>query len=176
MIQGKTIHLRTVLEEDLDSLYASFNDLSTRGEFFPLMLFSESSFRKEFRETGFLDEEKGRFLICDRDDRVLGGIWFFKTARYFDGYEIGYQMFDTKSRDKGVMTEALRLLTGWLFDTKKINRLQLGIMIRNKASKRVAEKGGFTFEGVARGAFFFKGANHDVEIWSILRGEYESQG
>ncbi len=173
MIQGRNIHLRTVREEDLDSLYASFNDLSTRGEHYPLMLFSEATFRQEFRETGFLEEDKGRLLICDRDDRVLGGIWFFRTARYFDGYEIGYQMFDVASHGKGVMTEALRLLSTWLFDSKKINRLQLGIMIANKASKRVAEKGGFTYEGLARGAFFLKGENHDVEIWSLLRGEHE---
>jgi RimJ/RimL family protein N-acetyltransferase len=41
----------------------------------------------------------------------------------------------------------------------------------NLASKRVAEKCGFKFEGIARGSFFHKGKNHDSEVYSILRDE-----
>ena len=40
--------------------------------------------------------------------------------------------------------------------------------------KRVAEKCGFTFEGVARGAIFHRGANHDLEIYSLVRADLRS--
>jgi len=80
-------------------------------------------------------------------------------------------MFDEASRNKGIMTEAVTLLTKYLFGTKKINRLQLVIMIPNKASKRVAEKCGYKLESIARGAVFHNQENHDLEVWSLLRGE-----
>jgi RimJ/RimL family protein N-acetyltransferase len=174
MIKGKTIYLRTVRETDLDHLYPVFCDLEARGDFFPLALPSEAIFKKEFQETGFWNDERGRLLICNESDRVVGGIWYFQTARYIDGYEIGYQMFDPGEHNKGTMTEALVLLTQYLFAAKKINRLHLAIMLPNKASRRVAEKAGYTLEGIARGAVYHNGENHDLEIWSILRGEQQN--
>jgi RimJ/RimL family protein N-acetyltransferase len=135
------------------------------------MIPSEAAFKKEFQETGFWKDERGRLLICDKEDRIVGGIWYFETAKYFDGYEIGYLMFEAGERKKGYMTEALILLTDYLFESKKINRLQLVIMPANEASRRVAQKCGYTLEGMARGAVFHNGENLDLEVWSILRGE-----
>ncbi len=65
----------------------------------------------------------------------------------------------------------MNLLVGYLFDRKKVNRLRLIIHPGNTASKRVAEKAGFTLEGLARGAWWHRGQNHDVEVWSLLRAE-----
>lgn len=42
------------------------------------------------------------------------------------------------------------------------------LLIRDRDA-RVAEKCGFTYEGVARGAFFNAGTNHDVAVYSLLR-------
>ena len=56
-----------------------------------------------------------------------------------------------------------------------INRVQILLLSPNIASKRVAEKCGFKFEGIARGAFFHNGGNHDVEVYSILRDWIKGQ-
>ena len=69
------------------------------------------------------------------------------------------------------MTEALSLLVRYLFDTKKVNRLELTTLVGNAASKRVAEKCGFKSEGIARQAVFHRGENVDLERFSILREE-----
>ena len=169
MIRGKNIMLRTVRETDLDTLYTALSDLASRGDYFPLNLFSEATFKREFHEHGFWTNDFGRLLICDLDERLLGSIWYFQAVRYYDGLEIGYHLFDVGRRNTGVMTEALSLLAHYLFAARKINRLQLAIMRPNIASKRVAEKCGFTFEGVARGALFHRGANHDLEIYALVR-------
>jgi RimJ/RimL family protein N-acetyltransferase len=173
MIRGENVTLRTVRESDLDSLFSFLSDIANRGEFFPIMIPSEAIFKKDFRDTGFWQEGFGRLLICDKNEQVVGSIWYFKTASYYDGLEIGYHMFDVASRNQGLMTESLSLLVRLLFATKKINRLQLTVMLPNVASKRVAEKCGFKFEGIARGALFHKGQNHDLEMYSILRHEVE---
>jgi RimJ/RimL family protein N-acetyltransferase len=174
MIRGKNITLRTVRETDLDALYTALSDLASRGDYFPLSLMSETAFKREFHAHGFWSNDSGRLLICNAEDRMLGSIWYFQAVPYYDGLEIGYQLFDVGRRNTGVMTEALSLLAHYLFASRKLNRLQLAIMRSNVASKRVAEKCGFTFEGVARGAIFHRGANHDLEIYALLREDLAS--
>jgi len=169
MIRGKNIILRTVRETDLDALYTALSDLATRGDYFPLSLMSETTFKREFHAHGFWSNDSGRLLICDAEDRLLGSILYFQAVPYYDGLEIAYQLFDVGRRNTGIMTEALSLLVQYLFAARKINRLQLAIMRPNVASKRVAEKCGFTFEGVARGAIFHRGANHDLELYALVR-------
>jgi len=71
------------------------------------------------------------------------------------------------------MSEALSLFTKYLFATQTINRLKLSILPGNLASKRVAEKCGFKYEGAARGAFFHRGRHQDIEEYSLLRHEVE---
>ena len=41
----------------------------------------------------------------------------------------------------------------------------------NVASRRIAEKCGFTYEGRVRGAFFNDGRNHDVDLFGLLRDD-----
>lgn len=94
---------------------------------------------------------------------------------YYDGLEIGYHMFETDSRNKGLMTESLALLVRYLFTSKKINRLQLTVMLPNVASRRVAQKCGFKLEGIARGAIFHKGQNHDLEMLLDFAGRSEAR-
>lgn len=171
MIRGKHVLLRTVRETDLDALFGLLSDLSTRGEHFPLRLLSEPQFRKDYRDTGFWSDSFGRLLICDPDDRVVGSIWYFQTAPYYDGLEIGYHLFDVHSRGRGYMSEALALLVEHLFAARKINRLQLTVMLGNEGSRRVAQKCGFRSESIVRGALFLRGENHDLEMFSLLRAD-----
>jgi [ribosomal protein S5]-alanine N-acetyltransferase len=173
MIHGKKVSLRTVRAADVDRLFDFLCDLSTRGEFFPLSLLSESAFRKEFHETGFWSDSYSRLLVCDPDERIVGSIWFFRTAHYYDGFEIGYHLFDVANRGRGYATEALSLLVRFLFATRKINRLQLTTMLGNVGSQRVAEKAGFRKEGIARGAIFHQGRNHDLQMYSLLRADLD---
>ncbi len=169
MIRGEKVILRTVREKDVAELYVLTVDCELRGDYMPLRILPEPGFRKEFQETGFWDENRGQLLIEDREGRLLGNIFCFKVAPYMDTLEIGYQVFDVASRGKGVMTEALRLFTRYLFENRKLNRLQLTTMTANHASRKVAEKAGFRHEATLRGAVFHQGKNHDLELFSLLR-------
>jgi RimJ/RimL family protein N-acetyltransferase len=171
MIVGEKIVLRTVREDDLDALYAFLSDLSTRGEHFPIRLISQSALRKDFAETGMWSDSFGRLLICTPDGAIVGSIWYFQTAPYYDGLEIGYHLFDVASRGRGYTSEALSLFVHFLFSTRKLNRLQLTVSVGNEASRKVALKCGFRSEGIARGAIFLRGENRDVEVFSRLRND-----
>jgi hypothetical protein len=101
-------------------------------------------FKHDFHQHRFWREHRGRLVIVDQADVILGSIWFYQPNSYFDALEIGYLLFDRWSRNKGYVTEALSLLARYLFATRKIRRLQLTVVVGNLASKRVAEKCGFT--------------------------------
>lgn len=162
MIRGHGIELRTVRETDLDSLYALLTDIANRGEFVPSHIPSEAGFKQQFHENGFWSEEYGRLLIGTPESDIVGSIWYFKSIPYFDGFEIGYTMFDPVQRGQGIMTEALSLFTDYLFEIKNIHRVQLIIAEGNLASVKVAQKCGFTYEGTARQAMYQRGQYRDM--------------
>jgi len=170
MIKGERVVLRTVRAADLPALYLLLNDVSPQGEHVALPLRSEPSFRKEFDETGFLGDRRGRFLVTDLEDRMLGTIVYFSVDRS-DGFEIGYHLFDLASRNTGVMTEALRLAARHLFSNHRIKRLQIATAVDNEASKRLARKCGFRLEGRLRGHLVHPGRRRGALLYSLPRNE-----
>jgi RimJ/RimL family protein N-acetyltransferase len=174
MIKGKRISLKPLREEDVP-LYASMlADPDMMGEYITARMASETAVKKRFSETGLFDEEGGRLLIW-LGERIIGTVVYFKEPAYYNGYEMGYILWDLESRRQGYTTEAVLLLADYLFKIRPINRLQLVITVGNEASARVAQKAGFTLEGVARGAIFINGRNQDVQIFSLLRSEWTPQ-
>jgi [ribosomal protein S5]-alanine N-acetyltransferase len=176
MLKGKSIQLRPVRQSDLQELYARHTDLANRGDFFPLGVVSEIEFRQRFEKNGFWEKEEGLLLIVDRAGNTLGNVEFFKTVYHLDELELSYQIYDQAERGKGYTTEAVNLLVRYLFGRLKTNRIRLIIHPENRASRRVAEKCGFTLEGTARGAWYHLGKNHDVEVYAILRDEVKPIG
>ena len=171
MLKGTTITLRSVHESDLEQLYEFHTDISNRGEYYPQGFMSQPAFQKQFQENGFWGKDEGTLLVVNHSDEILGHIEFFKTVNYLDEYELAYQIYDGEQRGKGIMTEAVKMMTRYLFETKRMNRIRLVIHPGNAASRRLAEKCGYQHEGTARGAWYNKGRHQDVEIYSILHDD-----
>ena len=169
MLHGPRVTLRPVREVDLDRLYDGHIAISARGAFFPLGVQSEPAFRRAFAENGFWDKTEGMLVILTGEDEIAGHIEFYRAVSYWDAFELSYQLYDARHAGKGYITEAVQLLSDYLFATKKDNRIQLVIVPENAASRRIAEKCGFTLEGTARGAFFNDGRSHDVLVYSLVR-------
>lgn len=175
MLRGNGIDLRLVRAKDVDRLYELMTDLDTRGSYFPLGVSAEPTFRARFEQSGFWDADEGMLLIWANDE-IVGEIEYFPVTDYLQGYELSYQLFGAEHSGHGYTSEAVRLLVGYLYGRKRVNRMQLNIHPDNAASRRVAEKCGFTFEGRMRGCWFHQGVYHDLEIWSVLRDEFEATG
>jgi len=63
---------------------------------------------------------------------------------------IGYWL-RAEARGRGAATAGVRLVARWAFDALGVQRLELTTAPENAASQRVAERVGFTREGVLRG-------------------------
>jgi RimJ/RimL family protein N-acetyltransferase len=171
MLQGERITLRPIRESDLDEFYAAHANIANRGAFFPLGVASESKLRRDFAENGLWEREEGTLLIIAPAGEMAGHIEFFKPVGYWDAWELSYQLYDSAFAGRGYVSEAVQLMVDYLFGAKKPNRIQLVIVPENAASRRIAEKCGFTLEGTARGAFFNDGRNQDVLLYSLLRDD-----
>jgi ribosomal-protein-alanine N-acetyltransferase len=174
MLEGPNIILRLFADADLDEFLALNAMLMERGEFYPISLHSAAETRKEFGEHGWWEEHSGRMLITAKNGRMLGGIGFFRPSPYQSGYELGYAVFRPEDRGQGVMTAALRIFSAYLFELKPIPRLQVSTAVGNGASRRVAEKCGYQYEGTLRQYFYMRGKHHDCEVLSLLGEECPS--
>ena len=76
------------------------------------------------------------------------------------------------ARGRGVTTRALRLACRWSLEELQLGRLELITDPDNVASQRVAEKVGFTREGVLRSHLLHPdGRRRDSVMFSLLPGE-----
>ncbi len=175
MIEGKTINLRTFRDSDIEPYQKMNNDLSNRGDYYPLDLEPDVGFRNWYNDNGLWDDDFGRLLICEKDDTILGYINYFKTVGYFEALEIGYILLDKSKRGKGITTEAVNLFTDYLFKAKKITRLEIRCNPKNLGSKRVAEKAGYLFEGINRGFARIAGELLDIELYAMTIEDWKNR-
>ena len=174
MLKGKKVILRLFAEDDIEALFTLDSDIAARGEWFPIALHPLADMRKQFRETGWWQEDQGRMVIENADGTMVGAIVFFRPSPMLAGYEIGFAIFRPEDRSKGYMSEALRIFSAYLFELKPIPRLQLGMFQGNAASRKVAERCGYQSEGTQRLGNFLRGEYHDRETFSLLRDECPS--
>ena len=74
---------------------------------------------------------------------TLGGIIF---GAHRGGY-IGYWV-DRRIANRGIITQAVIALTEYAFSELGLHRIEINMRPENSASQRVAEKAGYTFEGM----------------------------
>lgn len=173
MIKGSCFTLRHVKKSEIPQLLELINNPESRGDFLSYDLQLQGSLEKRMEEESLSKEMRETFLIIDENDAIIGNVFHFKTIPYFNGREIGYGLFHKASRGKGIVSEAVQLLTDYLFSTLLINRLAIHMDVGNVASEKVAIKCGFRKEGVALGACFSRGKHVDVTMYALLREEWE---
>jgi RimJ/RimL family protein N-acetyltransferase len=116
-------------------------------------------------EEGRADGTREGFAIVDDEGAFLGLALAFGIDREGRELELGY-VVSPAARGRGVASEALRLLTEWAVRELDPLRIELQISADNPASKRVAERAGYVYEGTRRSAHFKQGVRQDLEIWS----------
>jgi RimJ/RimL family protein N-acetyltransferase len=112
------------------------------------------------------------FAIVDSETGdFLGFVGLVKVDLEAQEAEAGY-VVASRARGRGVATRALRLLTAWAFAELPLERLELLIDVENPASEVVAERCGYTREGVLRWTYLKPGLRSDTIVYSMLRREH----
>lgn len=74
---------------------------------------------------------------------------------------------------KGYMSEAVRAMVKYGFESQGLNRLYAFHMLRNPSTGRVLEKNGFRQEGLLRQRVIKWGKFEDVALWAILHQDWQ---
>lgn len=112
-----------------------------------------------------------RFAIVWRDDPdgdVLGTIALTEVSRGpLQQANVGYGLAED-AQGKGVMTESVKALSAWAFDTLHLHRLSANYMPTNERSAKVLRRCGFTVVGYARDYLFINGAWRDHVLTALV--------
>lgn len=103
--------------------------------------------------------------------KIIGIVNVGRWDKECDWIEIGY----TISREywnQGITTEASKTLIEFIFKEMEVNRIEAVCIVDNKASERVMQKLGMTYEGILRKRLFSNGNYYDAKMYSILKNEY----
>ena len=111
-------------------------------------------------------------LVRKSDERPLGLASYLRITPEFGVIEIGHIWFGVPLQRTTAATEAIFLLAQNAFDTLGYRRLEWKCNALNAASRRAAERLGFTFEGIFRQASVYKGRNRDTAWYSIIDREW----
>lgn len=175
LIRGRRLHLRTPQLSD----YAQWCKLRGESREFltpweptwPADDLSRMAFRRRIRRYHRdvrEDDGYALFLFLNEGDVLLGGLTLAHVKRgVTQSCSLGYWMGAVHA-GKGYMTEAVRLVVPYVFDTLKLHRIEAACLPQNAPSIRLLEKVGFQKEGYARRYLCINGRWRDHVLFALL--------
>jgi RimJ/RimL family protein N-acetyltransferase len=103
---------------------------------------------------------------------IRGMASYMRIREAHGSAEIGCVAFGPKLKRTAEATEALALMAGHVFDDLGYRRYEWKCNEANAASKRAAERFGFTYEGLFRNDMVMKGKSRDTAWYSITDAEW----
>ena len=167
------MNLRIMEKDDVPLLVEWWNSLEFQGEYFPVLQKQKTQALHEFENPSPVQVAMGHgeFMIEKKDGTRVGHIGYGKDILH-DWIEIGYDIVPSERR-KRYASEAIQIMTDYLFLSKDIPRILICTDARNMAAIRVAEKAGFKKEGIVRNGGFANGKFVDSCLLGILREEWK---
>jgi RimJ/RimL family protein N-acetyltransferase len=173
-LAGDVVLLRPWRQADGPYIVLAFSDPVMQQFSWRTTPYTETDAREYFteQEEARLRGEGLHFALVEpRDQDVVLGCVSLSEVRLDQGRAaVGYWL-GPGARGRGLVTHAVRLLARWAFAELGLARLELTCGPDNEASQQVAERCGFSREGLLRSHVPFKGGRRDSVIYSLLPGE-----
>jgi len=161
--------MRTVGPPDTDSVYEAAQDPEIqRWTTIPSPYLREhaESFTDQLVPDGWTNGSMFTWgLFLPEGEELVGMLGL--SMRSMSAAEIGF--WGTKEhRGKGYVTEAVLAASRWAFTRLSIDRVEWRAEVGNRPSRAVAERCGFTVEGVLRSGIVHQGVRRDCWVGSLL--------
>jgi len=114
-------------------------------------------------------------VVVDAGDRYCGSMELRLDPDDLSVADVGY-LIAPWARGRGYATAALRELCRWGLETLGVRRIEWGANVGNDASRRVAERAGFTIEGTSRARALHRGEARDSWTGALLPGDTSTAG
>lgn len=169
-LDGDSIALRTIEEEDLDFLQRGVNDRSVWraiGRVDPVNRSQEQGFYENV-----VCESEAVNLLVTADETPVGIVSLTPKETETHSAELGYWTA-SEHRRQGYTSEAVSLVTDYGFRDRGLHRVSARVFEFNDGSRELLESLGFTHESVHRESVFVDGAYQDTHWYSVLEHEWE---
>ncbi|WP_159944590.1 MULTISPECIES: GNAT family N-acetyltransferase [unclassified Nocardiopsis] len=176
ILETEHLRLRAFVEEDIDDVHASCVD-SELQRWIPIPR-PGSPYTREDAEAWCREVAPGMrtggegqqwAMVERRTGRLVGAVGLVRTLWAAMTTEVGYWV-SPWGRGHGYATEAAVAVSRWAVD-QGFQRVEIKAATANTASRRVAERSGFTFEGVERSAMPLHEGRTDLAVYSLLPGD-----
>lgn len=176
--EGLTLSGRFVALEPLDAakhadaLFRAFDGHDALWHYMPVGPFASSaSFHRWMRDA---TAQHDPYLLAIRDrqsGKWVGFCSLLRIAPEAGSIEVGYITFSPELQRTPAATEAMYLLMQWAFEAG-YRRYEWKCNALNRASRRAAQRLGFSYEGVFRQHMVVKGRNRDTAWFSVIDSEW----
>ena len=106
-----------------------------------------------------------------RGGTLLGTCGVFRWNRGWRTCLTGYELA-RHAQGQGYMTEALRAIYGWAFESMAVDRIEAQVHPLNAPSLKLLKRLGFVEEGLLREAGLWMGERRDLVQLGLLRREF----
>ncbi len=104
-------------------------------------------------------------------DKCIGIMGFYRTQPEHFRTELGY-MISPEHNGKGYVTEAVKTLLNYAFNTLNFHSIEAVIDSRHVASERVLQKNGFIKEAHFKENFYYNNEFTDTVIYGLLKRNF----
>ena len=164
MIKSKIFILRPYRKWDEKSLIENINDRNVSKFMskvpYPYTMKDAKKWVNECRKSN--KNKTALSFAIDIGGKIIGGIGLMNIEKRMA--ELGYWL-GKKYWNKGIMTEAVKLVTNLGFKKLKLGRIYATIFVKNRASAKALENNGYKFEGLMK-KYYVK--NHPSEMGSMF--------
>ncbi len=106
-----------------------------------------------------------------RGGDLVGTVGFHGWAKNDRRARVGYDLLP-EHRGRGVMTESMKAVIGYGFQSMNLNKIEAHLDPRNVKSLNLLARLGFVLEGMLREQTFFRGSYRDEAVYSLLSREW----
>jgi RimJ/RimL family protein N-acetyltransferase len=158
-------------DSHLDDLYDAYS-IDRDGRLWTYMFVGPFASREEFRawlEQACNTDDPLFHAIIDLSTGKAGGVAAYMRIQPVMGViEVGNITYSPLLQRTPVATEAMFLMMQRVFDELGYRRFEWKCDALNAASRKAAERLGFSFDGIFEQAIVYKGRNRDTAWYSIL--------
>lgn len=176
ILETDRLILRKLSMEDAENIY-SYGSNEEVSKYVTWDTHRTVADTKEYIEYVLRQYENGQIapwgIEYKLNKQLIGTIDFVWWKPRHKSAEIGYVLHQDYW-GKGITTEAARALLAFGFKNMELIRIQARCLVENIGSRCVMEKIGMSYEGTLRKELYIKGKHWDINMFSILKEEFEA--
>jgi RimJ/RimL family protein N-acetyltransferase len=167
-LEGDGVRLRRLREDDAPAYAAAFREDPELGRLIGAETDPDEAKVRERAGQGF------ELVVAGPGDTYAGSVLLHSLDERNRHCEVGFWLVPA-ARGQGLASRAVRLVVSWAFEALGVLRVEMTTTPDNAAVFALAERLGFTHEGVLRKRNIERGERVDVAWFGVLREDWRSQ-